>query len=145
MLLSELLFQIQSFVLTAVLGVVAGMVFQYYQLLVRRARLGKYSLYVMDFFLWMLMILLIFAAMLFINQGEMRVYVLIALVVGIIIYHHYLGPAMEGPVSTLAQFTISTFSFLIGIIKRPVLVLGNWLKGLTKGSKDPPPNDDEEN
>jgi spore cortex biosynthesis protein YabQ len=142
--LSELLFQIQSFVLTAVLGVVAGMVFQFYQLLVRRARLGKYSLYVMDFFLWMLMILLIFAAMLFINQGEMRVYVLIALVVGIIIYHHYLGPTMEGPVSTLAQLTISVFSFLIGISKRPVLALGHWLKGLTRRGKGPPPSDEEE-
>ena len=86
--MSELLFQIQSFVLTMVLGVVAGMVFQFYQLLVRRARVGKYSLYLMDFFLWMLMILLIFAAMLFINQGEMRVYVLVALVAGILIYHH---------------------------------------------------------
>ena len=142
--MSELLFQIQSFVLTAVLGVVAGMVFQFYQLLVRRARLGKYSLYVMDFFLWMLMILLIFAAMLFINQGEMRVYVLIALVVGIIIYHHYLGPTMEGPVSTLAQLTISAFSFLIGIIRRPVLALGNWLKDLMKSGKGPPPSDEEE-
>lgn len=142
--MSELLFQIQSFVLTAVLGVVAGMVFQFYQLLVRRARLGKYSLYVMDFFLWMLMILLIFAAMLFINQGEMRVYVLIALVMGIIIYHHYLGPTMEGPVSTLAQLTISAFSFLIGIIKRPVLALGSRLRGLTKWGKGPPPSDEEE-
>jgi|LSQX01.1.fsa_nt_gb spore cortex biosynthesis protein YabQ len=144
MLLSELLLQIQSFVLTAVLGVVAGMVFQFYQLLVRRARVGKYSLYVMDFFLWMLMILLIFAAMLFINQGEMRVYVLIALVVGIIIYHHYLGPTMEGPISTLAQLTITAVSFLFGIIKRPVLALSNWLKGLIKRGKGPPPSDKEE-
>lgn len=142
--MSELLLQIQSFVLTAVLGVVAGMVFQFYQLLVRRARVGKYSLYVMDFFLWMLMILLIFAAMLFINQGEMRVYVLIALVVGIIIYHHYLGPTMEGPISTLAQLTITAVSFLFGIIKRPVLALSNWLKGLIKRGKGPPPSDKEE-
>lgn len=140
--MSELLFQIQSFVLTAVLGVVAGMVFQFYQLLVRRARLGKYSLYVMDFFLWMLMIMLIFAAMLFINQGEMRVYVLVALVAGIIIYHRYLGPTMEVPISHGAQLTISIFSFLIGFIKRPVLALGSWLKGLAKRGKGPPPSDE---
>lgn len=139
--MSELLFQIQSFVLTSILGVVAGMVFQFYQLLVRGARLGKYSLYVMDFFLWMLMILLIFAAMLLINQGEMRVYVLVALVVGIIIYHRYLGPTMEVPISHGAQLTISAFSFLIGLIKRPVLALGSWLKSLTKRGKGPPPTD----
>lgn len=140
--MSELFFQIQSFVLTLLLGVVAGMVFQFYQLLVRRARVGKYSLYIMDFFLWMLMILLIFAAMLLINQGEMRVYVLIALVAGIIIYHRYLGSTMEAPVSRGAQLTITVFSFLIGIIKRPLLALSSWLTSLVERGKGPPPPDE---
>jgi len=142
--LSELLFQIQSFVLTLVLGVVAGMVFQFYQLLVRSARLGKYSLYIMDFVLWLLMILLIFAAMLFINQGEMRVYVLVALVAGIIIYHRYLGPAMEGPVGRAAQLTITTVSFLTGLVMRPGRALAGWLKGLIKRGQGPPPPDEGE-
>ncbi len=141
--MSELLFQIQSFVLTMILGVVAGMVFQFYQLLVRRARVGKYSLYLMDFFLWMLMILLIFAAMLFINQGEMRVYVLVALVAGILIYHHYLGPTMEAPVSRGAQLTISAFSILSSLIKRSIRALAGWVKGLAQRGKGPPPTDDD--
>jgi len=139
--LSELLFQIQSFLLTLVLGVVAGMVFQFYQLLVRGARLGKYALYIMDFFLWMLMILLIFAAMLFINQGEMRVYVLIALVVGIILYHRYLGQVMEEPVSQAARLTIGIASFLTGLIKRPGRMVADWFKGLMKTGQAPPPVD----
>ena len=141
--MSELLFQIQSFFLTAVLGVVAGMVFQFYQLLVRGARLGKYALYAMDFFLWMLMILLIFAAMLFINQGQMRVYVLVALVVGILLYHRYLGHTMEAPVSRAAWLTLGAGSFLTSLIKRPVRALAGWLRNLVKRGQGPPPGDED--
>lgn len=140
--MSGLLSQIQSFLLTTILGVVAGMVFQFYQLLVRQARLGRYSLYLVDFILWLLMILVIFLAMLMINQGEMRIYVLVALLTGIIIYYHYLGARLEAPISRIARFTISAFSFLGGGVKRPFVALRGGLRQMANRWKRPPNPDD---
>lgn len=142
--MSGVLSQIQAFALTMLLGGLAGLVFHYYQLTVRQAKVGKYSLYFLDFVLWIIMILLIFLAMLMINQGEMRVYVLVALVIGILFYHHRLGSVMEPAVSRAAKITISAFSLLIGVIKRPLIGLWGVIRRLANRGKRPPPPEDPE-
>lgn len=134
--------QIQAFALTLILGILAGIVFQFYQLTIRQAKLGKYSLYLMDFILWIIMILLIFLAMLGINQGEMRIYVLVALLIGIIIYHQRIASSLEAPVSQAAQVTISAFSFLVNGVKRPIAAIWGGLRNLADRGKRPPPPDE---
>jgi len=93
--LSGLFAQIEAFLLTLFLGVLSGLIFHYYQLTVRYARIGKHLLYILDFVLWIFMIFLVFMVMLIINQGEMRVYVLIALLIGIIIYYRSFSSRLE--------------------------------------------------
>jgi hypothetical protein len=48
---NSLLNQLQTFILTGLTGVAAGFIFHYYQLTVRKARIGKYFLYILDFYM----------------------------------------------------------------------------------------------
>lgn len=141
--MSDLLIQIKTFFLTLALGIVTGFIFHYYQLTIAKARVGKYPLYILDFFLWIIMIGLVFSCMLWINQGEMRVYVLIALVMGMLIYYYYFSKRMHYVVELASRLTVGIISLIIRIIKRPFL----WLKGSFKSyiakKQAPPPEDDD--
>ncbi len=104
--MSDLFMQIQDFFLTLALGICAGFIFHYYQSTIAQAKVGKYPLYILDFFLWILMICIVFFAMLWINHGEMRLYVLIALVMGILIYYYFFRNFLQKLVEASANFTI---------------------------------------
>lgn len=141
--MSDLLIQIQAFFLTLVLGILTGLIFHYYQLTIVKARVGKYPLYMLDFFLWIIMICLVFFCMLWINQGEMRVYVLIALVSGILIYYYYFSSRFKKLVETSANLTISIIRNIFNIIKKPIVWLFNWAKAAIKKKDTPPPDEDD--
>ena len=97
--MTGLLGQVEAFILTLVLGLLTGTIFHFYQELVRAARVSRYVLYFLDFSLWIIIIALVFLGMLFINQGEMRIYVLIALVLGILIYYRRFASRLDRSIS----------------------------------------------
>lgn len=108
----ETLQQIQAFVLTLVLGLASGLVLNYYQIIIRHAKLKAAVLYIFDLLLWIFIILLVFAAMLWINQGEIRFYILLALLIGIIIYFRKLAQyldsyLLEAALKTIRQVRLS--------------------------------------
>ncbi len=98
-----LLAQIKTFFLTLLLGIIAGIIFHYYQLTIRALRARKYSLYLLDLFLWLLMILLIAGGMLLINQGELRIFIFLVLVAGILIYFKLMARFMNKPLGGFAK------------------------------------------
>ena len=85
-----------------ILGVFAGFILQNYQMVIRITAIKKYALYVLDLIFWIFMIVLVFLGMLYINQGEMRSYVLIALIIGAIIYYRLMSHILEAFISKLA-------------------------------------------
>lgn len=136
--MAGLLMQIKAFGLTLGLGVITGAIFQYYQLTVRSARPGKYSLYLLDFILWIFLIMVVFVAMLLINQGEMRIYVLLALVAGVFVYYRYLWHRLMQPLSHAGQTTAAGFDALFNLLQKPVILMKNYIK---KHKQNPPPSD----
>lgn len=136
--MASLLNQIYTFVLTLILGIVTGGIFQYYQLTVRSARPGKYSLYLLDFVLWMFLILVVFVCMLLINQGEMRIYVLLALVAGVFIYYRFLWQRLMGPMSGAARITVGVFEYVLALSQRLFTAFKMYIR---KRKIDPPPSD----
>lgn len=142
--MSALLIQLKSFGLTLILGVLAGGIFHYYQLTIRKARVGRYFLYVIDLILWIFMLLLVFASMLLINHGEMRLYVLIALLGGILIYYHYFSPAFYEVQSRMAEFTVNILRILVRQVRRPIKWLRRYLRFVLEKCRRPNPPDDEE-
>lgn len=139
--MAGLLMQIKAFGLTLVLGIITGGIFQYYQLTVRSARPGKYSLYLLDFILWIFLIMVVFISMLLINQGEMRIYVFLALIAGVFIYYRYLWQRLLQPLSQAGQNTAAGLDAMFNMLNKPIILIKNYIK---EHKKSPPPSDPED-
>lgn len=139
--MAEMANQIRAFALTLVLGLITGVIFHYYQLFIRNARVGRYSLYIMDFFLWIFIITLVFWAMIGINQGEVRFYVLIAMLVGILIYFRILSSKFDGFLARAAGHNVRALTCMIGRIRLTLNAIKAFIKQLgTKPAAPPPPD-----
>jgi len=136
-----LLAQIQAFLLTSILGIIASLIFHYYQLTIRSMRVGRYPLYAMDIILWIIMIIMIAAALLMINQGEMRVYVFIALLVGGLVYYKWLSRYAHQPLYVLGRATAFMLKAVHFHLSRPVVWAITWLRTRELRRQSPPPDD----
>ena len=135
--MTGLLGQVEAFMLTLVLGLLTGTIFHFYQELVRAARVSRYILYFLDFSLWIIIIALVFLGMLFINQGEMRIYVLVALVLGIIIYYRRFASRLDAAISHLGVI-VAVVTAIVRNIKKALLWAKNIMAKLKPHPKDPP-------
>lgn len=138
--MAELGNQIQSFTLTLVLGLITGIIFHYYQLFIRQARVGMYILYTMDLVLWLLIIALVFWAMVCINQGEVRFYVLVALLIGILLYFRVLSGRLDRVLSDFASRNVNAFALAGRQLKRARTGIKSVLSKLMPQKKTPPPD-----
>ncbi len=135
--------QIQAFLLTSILGIIASLIFHYYQQTIRSMRVGRNSLYVMDIILWMIMIILIAAALLIINQGEIRVYVFIALLVGGLVYYKWLAKYMRPPLVIMGRSTAYMLKAIYSTMTKPFILLRSWLRTRAQRLEEPLPDDQE--
>lgn len=141
--MAELTNQIQAFGLTLVLGLITGVIFHYYQLFIRQARVGRLSLYFLDMVLWIFIIALVFWAIICINQGEVRFYVLIAWLTGILVYFRTLSNKFHGLLFSLAGQNVR----ILGWTKRQLKRVENAVKALFRKiipRRDPPPPPDSD-
>ncbi len=136
--MTGLLGQIEAFILTLVLGLLTGTIFHFYQELIRSARVSRYVLYFLDFSLWIIIIALVFLGMLLINQGEMRIYVLIALVLGILIYYRKFASRLDAPISRLARLTVTVYTTTVRGIKKALSGAKKIIAKLKPRPPDPP-------
>lgn len=118
-----LLTQIKILVLTLTLGVIAGFILHSYQLFVRSLKAGKKLLYLLDFIFWLFMILLISLGMLLINQGALRLYTFVILILGGAIYYKTLAPRFSRPLLAISGFEARLIKSLLHQAVRP----GAWL------------------
>lgn len=119
----DLLAQINIFFLTLFLGAIAGIIIHYYQLVIRALKAGKYTLYLLDFILWLLMILVVSLGMLVINQGALRVYTFLFLIVGGFIYFKLLAPRLYRPLQIIAEMNVLLLRKSASLFIKP----GQWL------------------
>ena len=89
------------------------------------------------------MILVIAAAMLLINQGEMRAYVLIALLCGIAIYYSLVAKYLIKPLSSAAQATADLLRGFFTGLRRLFGAGFRWIKAFNKKAEPPLPPDQE--
>lgn len=135
--------QIEAFILTSILGIAAGFIFDYYQAVIRGARIRRYPQYLLDLSVWIFMILIIGLALLLINQAEIRAYVFIALLVGAIIYFRYMGQFIRQPVDLLGKATANLLRTLWRLIWSPFKRIKAWLTRLYQQRMIPPENPED--
>ncbi len=95
--------QTTEFTLTVALGLLLGMFFHAYHVIMKRIGLGRFALYFFDLLFWLLMVVPVFLALLLINHGEMRSHVLVALILGALIYRMYLWKKTDKLMSAAAE------------------------------------------
>ncbi len=134
--------QIKIFILTLLLGALAGLVLHFYQLGIKALKVGKQSLYLLDFFFWMLMILIVSGGMLVINQGALRVYTFVFLILGGIIYYRSLAAYFYRPLQALAEAGAHCAGLLAGWIIKPGVWLVNKIRKQWRDHHPPAPPDD---
>ncbi|MGI5911261.1 MAG: spore cortex biosynthesis protein YabQ [Syntrophomonadaceae bacterium] len=136
--MTGLLSQLQAFLLTLILGIITGVIFHFYQAIIRAARVKRLLLYVLDFFLWIIIIGLVFGSLLFINQGEMRVYVLLALLLGILIYYRCFAHRLDNAIAQVVR----AFIFICNPLVKTCKKIYSWtimrLARLKPRPKEPP-------
>ncbi len=138
-----LLAQIKTFLLTLLLGIIAGIIFHYYQLTIRALRARKYSLYLLGpLFLCLLMILLISGGMLLINQGELRIFIFLVLIAGGFMYFKLMAGITNRPLSGLAKSSARILQMIGNMLVKPC----QWMKKIAQFlwrriHASPPPED----
>lgn len=140
-----LLTQLEPFFYTLLVGLIAGMVFQFYQYSMALSSIGKWILYLLDFFVWVLILLLVFTLLLIINQGEIRVYIILALFTGIFIYFQNIAPKTQPVMRKAARFNVNLIAAITNKVSMPwrwgkKRALA-WIEAITKSS---PPEDGAE-
>ena len=134
--------QIEAFLLTFLLGMISGLIFHYYQSTMHNLRIGRYVLYLMDFILWIIMIIIIAAALFLINQGEIRGYVFIALVIGGAVYYKCLAQYMQRPILFLGRASALGFQAIFTFLAKPLVIVITWLGAQCQKWRRPPHIDD---
>lgn len=119
-----LLEQLQPFVLTLLVGLIAGLFFQFYQCSMAMSSCGRWLLYLLDFLVWVVILLLVFVLLLVVNQGEIRVYILLALFTGILIYFRKIAPRTRSFICQAAQ----TNGRFIRAAGRKAVIPWRWLE-----------------
>ncbi|MGI6467622.1 MAG: hypothetical protein GXZ09_09635 [Syntrophomonadaceae bacterium] len=119
-----LLAQIKPFVLTLLVGLITGMVFQFYQYSMALSSCSRWLLYMFDFLVWVLILLLVFALLLIINQGEIRIYIILALFGGILLYFQTIAPKTQPLIRRAAKTSVYGIRAMAGKAALP----WRWLK-----------------
>jgi hypothetical protein len=128
--------------MTLLLGGIAGFVIHFYQLGIKALKAGKYILYLLDFFLWVFMILVVSLGMLLINQGALRFYTFVFLILGGVIYSKTLAPRLHRPLQAIARTTANLVNMLANQIMKPGLWLINKIHSKWRDHHSQSPPDD---
>lgn len=135
-----LMVQAREFLSTTLLGLLVGVVFHAYQLLIKKAGVGRFLVYLADFLFWLVLIVPVFLALLIINHGEMRIYVLISLGLGGLVYRFWVARVLDRPLSYGAGLVVNGCHWLLGRMVSPLAAAGQAF--LTRFR--PVPNGDED-
>ena len=151
MLLRE---QIFAFLVMILTGIVSGFCYDFYLVLKSRWKLKKTGTGVGDLLFWAALTVLVFSLLLVGNYGELRLYVVIALGLGLLIYFKIISKGMVSllqmlfnTIQKLWLLTIKTIAFFwkivlfplriikaavcypVNLLNKIISMISSWLKG----------------
>ena len=108
--------QAYLFLVFSLTGIAIGILFDFFRILRRSIKTSNIVTYIQDILFWILTGIIILYSVWYFNNGELRIFVFLGLIIGILIY-----------MTTLSSIIIKIFSkllvFLINILKVPNKVL----------------------
>ncbi len=109
-----------------VMGIWLGAAMDTYHRFLGTPRQFRWTHLVNDLFFWFAQGLLLFYVLLRVNEGEMRFYVLLALLLGYATYRALFQQTFRKILEWMIQFTISVFKFFVKLIKVLVIAPIKW-------------------
>ena len=127
--------QAWEFILTVGIGLILAGILHFHQNSIKHFPIRGVWLWLLDLGIWLVVIPLVFAGLLIINQGEVRFYVILAMLTGGGLYLVYVKPRLNRPVEIAAFFAARAVQAVLSVMMFP------WrlIKSLSKGA--PPPED----
>lgn len=119
--MESLFYQARAFLITIGIGAAAGFCFDYYRVIRRACRLKKLGTYVGDAVFWLFTTVIVFISLLWGNWGEMRLYVLIGLGLGALLYFNLFSRS----VSRVIRFKFFILYKIWTLLKKTILLL--WM------------------
>ena len=108
--------QAYLFLVFSLTGVIIGILFDFFRILRRSIKTSNIITYIQDILFWILTGIIILYSIWYFNNGELRIYVLLGLIIGILIY-----------ISTLSNIIVKVFTkilvFFINILKVPFKIV----------------------
>ncbi|MDA8235820.1 MAG: spore cortex biosynthesis protein YabQ [Clostridia bacterium] len=115
----SLTWQVQAFLITIAIGLLMGLTFDVYRLVLKHFRWRRWGRDIGDFIFWLIVTLMVFLLLLHGNWGEVRLYVLLGLGIGLGIYFRMFTRLTRRIIKTLARLIKKTLLFLLMIISFP--------------------------
>ena len=104
--------QAYLFLVFTLTGVSIGLLFDFFRILRKALKTANFITYIEDILFWILTGLLILYNIWYFNDGEIRIYMFLGIIVGVLIY-----------MSTLSKFIVQIFSkilqFIIKLLEAP--------------------------
>jgi len=116
--------QIINFLVTVALGLVMGSIFDFYYVLRYLFRPRKIFVHISDLFIWLFMIALVFVTLLYINWGEMRFYVFLGLILGMLIYYFLFSVYMKIIYERMIKIALKILCMIKTIVMFPFKLMG---------------------
>ena len=113
--------QAYLFLVFSLTGVVIGILFDFFRILRRSIKTSNIVTYIQDILFWILAGIIVLHSIWYFNNGELRIYVLLGISIGVLLY-----------MTTLSNIVIKVFTtittFIISILKVPFKVINLFIK-----------------
>ena len=120
--------QAYLFLVFSLTGVVLGVLFDFFRVLRKTFKTGDFVTYIEDILYWILAGIIILYNIWFFNDGEIRVFMILGILMGAIIYCLTLSPIFIKIDYFFMKKIKSVFTLLYNILKIPIEFMINLLK-----------------
>ena len=120
--------QAYLFLVFSLTGVVLGVLFDFFRVLRKTFKTGDFVTYIEDILYWILAGIIILYNIWFFNDGEIRVFMILGILMGAIIYCLTLSPIFIKIDYFFMKKIKAVFTLLYNILKIPIEFMINLLK-----------------
>lgn len=117
--------QVALFALMVTMGIVLGVIFDFYRALRGIAEPGKLLTIMGDIIFWLIATALVFSVLMWRTWGEMRAYVLIGLILGFLIHWFYFSPIVIKLFRSFILFLVWIYNIVWRIVSWPFVMSKN--------------------
>ena len=120
--------QLYLFLIFILNGLIIGLLFDFFRILRKAIKTSDLITCIEDVVFWILTGLIILYSIFTYNNGEIRLFMFLAIIIGVILYMMMISKFIMGISLTIINFVKKIISIIINVIKIPINLLINLIK-----------------